>query len=54
MAGKVDPVFVDEIGDMAATIVGQAQAGDVVISMGAGSIGAVPAQVAEMLQGGRA
>ena len=54
VAGKVDPVFVDEIGDMAATIVAQAQPGDVVISMGAGSIGAVPAQVAEMLQGGRA
>jgi UDP-N-acetylmuramate--alanine ligase len=51
VAGKVDPVFVDEIGDMAATIVAQAQPGDVVISMGAGSIGAVPAQVVELLGG---
>jgi len=51
VAGKVDPVFVDEIGEMAATIVAQAQSGDVVISMGAGSIGAVPAQVVELLGG---
>ena len=36
VAGKVDPVFVDEIGAMAQTIVEQAQPGDVVISMGAG------------------
>ncbi len=51
VAGKVDPVFVDEIGEMAATIVAQAQSGDVVISMGAGPIGAVPAQVVELLGG---
>ena len=49
VAGKVDPVFVDEIGAMAATILEQAKAGDVVIAMGAGSIGNVPAQVVEML-----
>ncbi len=51
VAGKVDPVFVDEIGAMAQTIVAQAQAGDVVIAMGAGSIGNVPAQVVELLGG---
>jgi UDP-N-acetylmuramate--alanine ligase len=49
VAGAVDPVFVDEIGAMAQTIVTQAQPGDVVISMGAGSIGNVPAQVVELL-----
>jgi UDP-N-acetylmuramate--alanine ligase len=49
VAGKVDPVFVDEIGAMAAAIVEHAGPGDVVISMGAGSIGNVPAQVVEML-----
>ncbi len=54
VAGKVDPVFVDEIGAMAATIVAQAQSGDVVISMGAGPIGAVPAQVVELLGGAAA
>ena len=51
VAGKVDPVFVDEIGEMAPTIVAQAQDGDVVIAMGAGSIGTVPAQVVELLGG---
>jgi UDP-N-acetylmuramate--alanine ligase len=49
VAGKVDPVFVDELGEMAATIVGQAKSGDVVIVMGAGPIGAVPAQVVDLL-----
>ena len=34
------------------TIVDQARDGDVVISMGAGSIGGVPAQVVELLRGG--
>ena len=37
------------LGAMAQAIVTQAQPGDVVISMGAGSIGNVPAQVVELL-----
>jgi UDP-N-acetylmuramate--alanine ligase len=49
VAGAVDPVFVDEIGAMAQVIVTQVQPGDVVITMGAGSIGNVPAQVVELL-----
>ncbi|MES2100163.1 MAG: UDP-N-acetylmuramate--L-alanine ligase [Pseudomonadota bacterium] len=49
IAGKVDPVFVDEIADMPQTLIDQVRDGDVVISMGAGSIGNVPAQVVEML-----
>ena len=49
VAGKVDPVFVDDIADLAATIIEQARAGDVVISMGAGTIGGVPSQVVELL-----
>ncbi|MGM9489229.1 UDP-N-acetylmuramate--L-alanine ligase [Ideonella sp. YS5] len=48
VAGKVDPVFVDEVAELPAEICGFAKDGDVVISMGAGSIGGVPAQVAEM------
>ncbi|MGN6528942.1 MAG: UDP-N-acetylmuramate--L-alanine ligase [Burkholderiaceae bacterium] len=48
VAGKVDPVFVDDVGELAAAIVDHARDGDVVISMGAGSIAAVPARVAEM------
>jgi UDP-N-acetylmuramate--alanine ligase len=51
VAGKVDPVFVDDIGAMAATIVEQARAGDVVITMGAGSIASVPARVVELQRG---
>jgi UDP-N-acetylmuramate--alanine ligase len=47
VAGKVDPLFVDEIADMAAAIAEQARDGDVVIVMGAGTIGGVAAQVAQ-------
>src|SRR5215218_8714797 len=50
VAGKVDPVFVDDIADMPQTIVEQVRDGDVVISMGAGSIGHVPAQLRDLLQ----
>ena len=49
VAGKVDPVFVDDIAELAAIIIEQARAGDVVISMGAGTIGGVPSQVVELL-----
>ena len=45
VAGKVEPVFVEEIGRMPKAIVDFAQDGDVVITMGAGSIGAVPGKV---------
>jgi len=50
VAGRVDPIFVDEIGAMAEAIVGHAQAGDVVITMGAGTIGNVPGQVTQMFK----
>jgi len=49
VAGKVEPVFVDAITAMAQAIVDKARAGDVVMCMGAGSIGAVPAQVVAMV-----
>jgi UDP-N-acetylmuramate--alanine ligase len=39
-------VFVEEIAAMPAAIMTAAQPGDVVITMGAGSIGAVPGKVA--------
>ncbi len=51
VAGKVDPVFVDDIAALPAEIRAFARDGDVVISMGAGSIGAVPAQVVELCGG---
>ena len=47
VAGKVDPIFVDDITDMPQTISEHALDGDVVITMGAGSIGAVPGQLAQ-------
>ena len=46
VAGKVEPVFVENIVDMAQAIVDAARDGDVVITMGAGSIGGVPAKLA--------
>ncbi len=51
VSGKVDPIFVDDIGAMPRAIVDQARAGDVVIAMGAGSMGNVSPQVLELLKG---
>ena len=50
VAGQVDPVFVDNIGAMAATALRNARAGDVLLCMGAGSISAVPGQIVALLQ----
>ncbi|MBN9354906.1 MAG: UDP-N-acetylmuramate--L-alanine ligase [Herbaspirillum huttiense] len=44
-AGKVEPVFVDDIGDMPETIRNVLRDGDVVMTMGAGSISAVPGRL---------
>ncbi len=52
MAGKVEPVFVEDIGDMPQAIMDAAQDGDVVITMGAGSIGAVPGRLSSEDTGG--
>ena len=46
VAGRVEPVFVETVADMAAAIRDVARDGDVVVTMGAGSIGTVPAQLA--------
>jgi len=48
VAGKIEPVFVDKIEAMAQAIFDNAKDNDIVICMGAGSIGAVPAQVQKM------
>ena len=50
VAGKVEPVFVDDIAELPQRIAASARDGDVVLCMGAGSIGAVPAKVVELLQ----
>ena len=50
MAGKVEPMFVDDIGELPQTVIDNVQPGDVVLCMGAGSIGNVPQKLVEMLQ----
>jgi UDP-N-acetylmuramate--alanine ligase len=53
VAGKIEPVFVENIEDMPGAILSAAQDGDVVITMGAGSIGGVPGKlVSGEVQGG--
>lgn len=49
VGGKVEPVFVDDIHAMPQAILDNARAGDVVLCMGAGSIGAVPGKLVDML-----
>ncbi len=47
VAGKIEPVFVEQVADLPASIFSVAAGGDVIITMGAGSIGTVPAKVAK-------
>ncbi|WP_305072555.1 UDP-N-acetylmuramate--L-alanine ligase [Propionivibrio sp.] len=47
VAGRVDPVFVESMADVPQTILEVARDGDVVITMGAGSIGGVPAKLVQ-------
>jgi UDP-N-acetylmuramate--alanine ligase len=51
VAGKVEPLFVEAIDDMAARILETAADGDVVLTMGAGSIGSVPAKIGNLTNG---
>ena len=48
VAGKVEPIFVDAIEAMPQAILDAAREGDVVICMGAGTVGAVPAKLVAM------
>ena len=50
VAGRVEPVFVDGIDAMPQAILDNARSGDVVMCMGAGSIGQVPGKVLAMLE----
>lgn len=47
VAGKVEPIFVDGIENMPQAILDAVQSGDVVLTMGAGSVGSVPGVVME-------
>jgi UDP-N-acetylmuramate--alanine ligase len=46
--GKVEPIFVEDIAEMPETISGLLKDGDVVITMGAGSISGIPAKLVQM------
>jgi UDP-N-acetylmuramate--alanine ligase len=48
VAGQIEPVFVEEISSMPQRILDTVQDGDVVLAMGAGSIGNVPAKLMEL------
>jgi UDP-N-acetylmuramate--alanine ligase len=50
VAGHTEPVFVDDVKALPQAITGFARDGDVVIVMGAGSIGAVPQQVVDLVK----
>jgi UDP-N-acetylmuramate--alanine ligase len=47
VAGKVEPLFAESIDDIPSVLRDTVRAGDVVIGMGAGSIGQLPARLAE-------
>jgi UDP-N-acetylmuramate--alanine ligase len=52
--GQVDPVFVETPDEMAATLLGVIKDGDIVLTLGAGNIGAAAAKLAANLAGGKA
>ena len=51
VAGKLEPVFVDDIAAMPQAVLDNALDGDVVLCMGAGTVGAVAGQIIERAQG---
>ncbi len=48
VAGRVEPVFVAEVADLPHAVLDLVREGDVVLTMGAGSIGQIPAKLAAM------
>jgi UDP-N-acetylmuramate--alanine ligase len=51
VAGKVDPLFVDGVAELETALAEQVRDGDVVIAMGAGSIGGVAQKLKDRLEG---
>ncbi|MEN5180138.1 UDP-N-acetylmuramate--L-alanine ligase [Comamonas sp. 4034] len=49
VAGKVEPIFVEQIAELPQAIVDHAKDGDVLLCMGAGSIGSVAGKVMDLL-----
>jgi len=54
VAGKVEPLFVDEVTALPQAIAEATRDGDIVICMGAGTIGGVPGKVVDLLTSGAA
>jgi len=54
VAGKLEPVFVDDINAMPQAVLDNAQDGDVILCMGAGTVGAVAGRVMELADGAAA
>ena len=50
VAGQVEPVFVQDVADLPEHLIAQVRGGDVVMCMGAGSIGGICAKVVDLLQ----
>ncbi|WP_018411698.1 UDP-N-acetylmuramate--L-alanine ligase [Methyloversatilis thermotolerans] len=50
VAGKVEPVFVEDINDLPQTLLDTVRDGDIVIGMGAGSIGQLPSKFLQDIQ----
>jgi UDP-N-acetylmuramate--alanine ligase len=53
VAGKVDPIFVDGVDELLPALSEQVRDGDVLIAMGAGSIGTVAQKLKDLLEGTR-
>ena len=49
--GRVEPVFIEKIDDLPAALIQIARDGDVIVTMGAGSIGAMAAELPTSLAG---
>ena len=52
-AGRTDVVFVDDVAALPEALLAMARGGDVVLTLGAGSIGNVPGQLRQMAEGAR-
>jgi UDP-N-acetylmuramate--alanine ligase len=50
--GQIEPVFVEQVGDLAAALAGFIEDGDVILTMGAGSIGGVAHELPARLAAG--
>ncbi len=48
VAGKAEPIFIEDIAEMPRAVMDMARDGDVVMCMGAGSIGGVPAKLVDL------